>query len=151
MVKAPLSVLRLIAAGQPPITSAIARSRLVVYVVENDDAVRDSIRALLESCGYFVVCCPRATDFLAGLAGTERGSLVLEHHLPDSSGYDVLAKMRNRGVFLSTIMTTDALDPTVKDRAIEAGAHTLLIKPWTADDLIRALELAQQVDRSLVH
>jgi two-component system, LuxR family, response regulator FixJ len=112
-----------------------------VYVVDDDEAVRDSMRALLESWGMEVADFASAADFLAR-DGRADGCLLLDLHMPGMNGLELLEHMQQQGTLLPTIVITGRSDSVLKERALRAGALVLLDKPVDDDLLIASLERA---------
>jgi two-component system response regulator FixJ len=110
-----------------------------VYVVDDDDAVRDSLCALLQSVGFTVHDYPSARAFLAALPGRPCGCLVLDLHMPEMSGVELLEYLRNRGTLPPTIAMTGRSDPQLRDRVLRLGAIAFLDKPIVGDALTDAL------------
>ena len=116
--------------------------RRKVYVVDDDEAVRDSMRILLESLGIEVQDYPSASEFLARNGVDGDGCLLLDLHMPGMNGIELLELMQEQGTKLPTIVITGRSDPVLKDRALKAGAMDLLDKPVEDEVLIRSLERA---------
>ena len=114
----------------------------MVHVVDDDEAVRDSTRALLESYGIEVCDYASADEFLACDQVPNRGCVLLDLHMPGMSGLELVETLRDRGSNLSIIMLTGRSDPVVKERVIRAGAVTLLDKPVKDDQLLATLARA---------
>jgi FixJ family two-component response regulator len=114
----------------------------MVHLVDDDDAVRDSLKTLLESYGLDVRDYSSAPEFLANAAARDAGCLVLDLHLPVVSGLDLLAMMRQRKLSLPVVFITGRSDKETKERALRAGAVAFLDKPVKEDALIAALDEA---------
>jgi two-component system response regulator FixJ len=110
-----------------------------VYVVDDDDAVRDSMRAVLESFGMDVGDYSSAQEFLVNLSKTQKGCLVLDLHMPGMSGVELLELLQARRSGLPVIAVTGRSDPALKERVMRAGALTLLDKPIDESMLMDAL------------
>jgi len=110
-----------------------------VYVVDDDDAVRDSMRALLESLGMDVRDYPSAQEFLTDLCKCPKGCLLLDLHMPGMSGMELLEVLRTRSLRLPVIAITGRSDPLLKDRVMRSGALALLDKPVDEAMLVNAL------------
>ena len=121
----------------------------LVHVVDDDDAVRDSMRALLESHGFEVRDYASAKEFLAGAPLKLTGCVLLDLHMPGMSGLELLDALRARGSKLPVIALTGRSDSALKERVVRAGALMLLDKPVGDDtllnSLVRALVLAECV------
>ena len=110
-----------------------------VIILDDDEAVRDSLEILLQTYGYEVTSFGSARAFLDSGETGEGGCLILDLHLPDMSGFDVLRQLDGR---MKVIMITARSDAATKRNALEAGAMTLLEKPFTDELLVRTIERA---------
>ena len=119
-----------------------APSSRKVHIVDDDDAVRDSMRALLESLGFEVHDYASAKDFLAHRGADSNSCLLLDLHMPVMSGIDLLEHMQARGPKLPTIVITGRSDPALRERALRGGALELIDKPVADDALLGALSRA---------
>jgi two-component system response regulator FixJ len=116
-----------------------------VYVVDDDDAVRDSLKILLESYDLTVRDFGSVPDFLEALDVTCASCLVLDLHLPVMGGFDVMNTLAQRGERLPVIVITGRGDAQTKARALEAGAIAFLEKPVDDRSLMSAIEIALRV------
>lgn len=114
----------------------------MVYVVDDDEAVRDSTRVVLESYGMNVRTFRSARDFLAEVEDDTKGCLLLDQHMPEMTGLEVLEVLKVNGRSIPVIMITARSDPGFRERALRAGAVALLDKPVADDDLVRAIDTA---------
>jgi FixJ family two-component response regulator len=117
-------------------------ARFVVHVVDDDEAVRDSMRALLESHGLEVRDYASARAFLIGTPPHPRGCLLLDLHMPGMGGLELLDMLHARGSKLPVIAITGRSDHALKDRVVRAGALMLLDKPVADDMLLNSLARA---------
>jgi two-component system response regulator FixJ len=113
-----------------------------VHLVDDDDAVRDSLKILLESYGLKVRAYSSALEFLSNAGASQTGCLVLDLHLPVVSGLDLLTMMRERKIWLPVIFITGRSDKETRERALRGGAVAFLDKPVRDDALIAAIEVA---------
>lgn len=113
-----------------------------VYVVDDDEAVRDSTRVVLESYGMNVRTFGSASAFLSAMDDNINGCLLLDQHMPEMTGLEMLEVLKVNGKTLPVIMITARSDAGFKDRALRAGAVALLDKPVADDDLVRAIDTA---------
>jgi len=113
--------------------------RQVVHVVDDDEAVRDSTRMVLESYGMHVQTYESGRAFLATADEDSSGCLLLDQHMPDMTGLEFLEVLRTRRRRLPVIMITARADSTFRERAMRAGAAALLDKPVADDDLVRTI------------
>lgn len=119
------------------------RAFATIYVVDDDDAVRDSLCALLEAHGFVVQDFSSSEAFLAGYDGRSHGCLVLDLHLPRFGGLVVLESLRKQiGSSLPVVLITGHGGRTTRVAALEAGADRYLEKPFDPGELLEiALEL----------
>ena len=107
-----------------------------ICIVDDDDAVRDSLSAFLEACGYAVVCFATALAFLD--AGELSGwlCLVLDIHMPGMNGLELLELLRARGVETPAVLITGAADAALRAQAEKLGRLSFLEKPVDGDTLL---------------
>ncbi len=115
-------------------------ARLVVWIVDDAIFVRKSISAVLETADILVHDYGSAGDFLADFAADRPSCLVVDHHMPDMTGLELLLHLRREGIAIPVIIITGAGDPVLKEKALKAGAVTLLQKPVDGDELITLIE-----------
>ncbi len=113
-----------------------------VHVVDDDDAVRDSTRALLEAMGMEVRDYSSGLGFLVQFCTDPEGCLLLDLHMPGMSGVQLLELLRKRYAGLSVIAITGRSDPVLKERVLRAGVLALLDKPIDETLLTQALHRA---------
>ena len=118
-----------------------------IYLVVDDDAVRDSLKLLLESLGFSVRDFANAADLLRQ-AGEARGScLILDLHLPIVGALDLLRMMRmmrQKQIEMPVILISGRADVGVKARALEVGAVACLDKPIAEAALIGTIQAARR-------
>lgn len=116
----------------------------VVFVVDDDQAVRDSLQQLLQAVGLRVQTYASAQDFLAAYQADTPGCLVLDIRMPGMGGLDLQAQLVQEGVQLPIIFLTGHGDVPAAVRALKAGAMDFLQKPVNSQSL---LDLVQQAIR----
>jgi two-component system response regulator FixJ len=114
-------------------------SEATVHLVDDDAAVRDSLKILLESFGLEVRVYESAREFLQKAGAWESGCLVLDLHLPIMSGLDLLTAMRERRIRLPVVLMTGRGDKETKERALKSGAIAFLDKPVRETALMAAI------------
>jgi two-component system response regulator FixJ len=116
--------------------------RPTVYVVDDDDAVRDSVRLLLETNGQRVRTFAMAADLLSALPAALVGCLVLDYQMSGTNGLELIAALRTRNVNLPVILITGACNPGIRRRAKQAGVSKFLEKPFADGALLEAIREA---------
>lgn len=123
-------------------TGPAKRRPPTVYLVDDDEAVRDSLTILLESYGIDVRAYESCSDFLAGCEAESNSCLVLDQHLPTMSGLDLLESHAPARLRLPVVMISGRVDPAFRARALAAGALAVLDKPFEDKVLLAAIARA---------
>jgi FixJ family two-component response regulator len=110
--------------------------RSVVAVVDDDASVRESLRFLLEVAGYDVVTFASARDYLDHVSRHPATCLVVDQHMPRTTGLELLTLLRERGAALPTALITGSLSPDLVRQATALGAARVLEKPLADDALL---------------
>lgn len=111
----------------------------MVFVVDDDDAVRDSLKTLLELQSFTVRTFETCQDFLSS-ATDNAACLVLDIHLPGMNGFDLVEAMVRAKRSLPTILITGRCDNAIRERAKALGAVALLEKPIDFNALMAAID-----------
>jgi len=114
----------------------------IVHVIDDDAAVRDSLRLLLATENFDVRAYASARDFLASAEPGEAGCVITDVRMPEVSGMDLLAEFKARRVDLPVIVITAHADVTLAVQAMKAGAVDLLEKPFDDEALLGAVRQA---------
>lgn len=112
------------------------RHHPVVAVVDDDQAVRESLRFLLETLGFDVDTFDSACEFLAASVRGEATCLIIDQHMPHLTGLDVLRVLRDRGVSVPVALMTGSPSAELARMAAELGATAVLEKPVAEDVLL---------------
>jgi FixJ family two-component response regulator len=118
------------------------QGKRMIYLVDDDDAVRDSLAFLLESHGFDVSAFASVAEFERAYAPDGKGCLILDHHLPGVSGLEYLASPEGAALRIPVIVITGGADPNVSARARSLGVAAFLEKPITEAPLLAAIENA---------
>jgi FixJ family two-component response regulator len=124
------------------LVESMAREDQIICVIDDAEAVRDSLKLLLELESFTVQTFETCEDFLAWLPGNDALCLVLDLHLPGMSGFELLEHLIADGQTFPTILMTGRSDRTARQQAEDLGALTLLDKPIEFARLIEALDRA---------
>jgi two-component system, LuxR family, response regulator FixJ len=117
-------------------------SEAMVYVIDDDDAVRDSLAFLLESAEIAVRTYESATAFLDKLPPNGSGCIVTDVRMPGISGIDLLFQLRGMGVTLPVIVITGHADVPLAVEAMKGGAVDFIEKPFDDELLLSAVRTA---------
>ena len=119
----------------------------MVFVVDDEQAVRDSLRWLIESVGIPVRAYPTAADFLRDYDAAQPGCLVLDVRMPGMSGLDLQEELARRGAVLPTIVITAHAEVPMAVQAVKAGAVDFIQKPFSDQLLLDRVRQALEIDR----
>ena len=113
-----------------------------VYVVDDDPAMRSSLRWLIESVGLLVRTCGSAREFLDTYRDGEPGCLVLDVRMPGLTGLELQQELNRRGTPLPIIFVTGHGDVPMAVDALKGGAFHFLEKPFKGERLLELVEQA---------
>jgi FixJ family two-component response regulator len=119
----------------------------IVFVVDDDPSVRDSVRNLLASVGLQVETFGSARDFLSRKRPETPACLVLDVRLPDLGGLEFQRALAESNVHIPIIFITGHADVPMTVRAMKAGAVEFLTKPFRGQELLGAIQAAIAKDR----
>jgi FixJ family two-component response regulator len=128
-------------------TSSPTPSRELVYVVDDDAGVRDSLSRLLRSVGMDVAVYGSVTDFARTHRPDVCSCLLLDVRLQGASGLDLQDQLNRDGVPLPVVFMTGFGDIPMTVRAMKGGAVDFLAKPFREQDLLDAVHQALARDR----
>jgi two-component system response regulator FixJ len=111
----------------------------IVFIVDDDEADRDSLAALLDTYGFRTRNYASAQEFLDQFAPAARGCLLLDVRLPGMSGLELQERLTAEGVRLPIIVITAYGDVPTAVRAMKAGAVEFIEKPYDGDVVVSAI------------
>lgn len=117
-----------------------------VFIVDDDDAVRSSLRLLLKSVGLQATAFPSARDYLAAWDPDQPGCLILDVRMPGMSGLELQEELNRRGAIVPVIFITGHGDIPMAVEAMQHGAFDFLQKPFRDQDLIDRIQKATERD-----
>ncbi len=117
-----------------------------VFVVDDDDAVRNSMRWLVESIGLPVETYASAREFLETHDPNRPGCLVLDVRMPGMSGLDLQERLHENGIVIPIIVVTGHGDVPTAVRAIKAGAVEFIEKPVNDQLLLDTIQRCIEKD-----
>ncbi len=101
----------------------------VIFIVDDDEAVRDSLRLLLQAYDCNTEEYSSTREFLRAYRPRDRQCLVLDHHLPSETGLDFLESIDGAGLRLPVILMSGGGDRGLKERALKVGVVAYFDKP----------------------
>ena len=116
-------------------------SERIVHVVDDDEAVRDSVAFLLRSAQIEVEIYESAVAFL-GKAGGATGCVVTDVRMPEMSGIDLMRRLKELGITLPVIVMTGHGDVPLAVEAMKAGAADFIEKPFNDEAMLTAVRAA---------
>jgi FixJ family two-component response regulator len=120
----------------------------VVFVVDDDPSIRESVKKLIASVGLRVETFGSTSEFLTARRGEAPACLVLDVRLPDVSGLEFQRELAEAGIHLPIIFITGHADIPMTVRAMKAGAVEFLTKPFRGQELLDAIQEAIARDRA---
>ncbi len=123
---------------------------MVVYAVDDDVAMRESLAFLLEAAGFTVVAFETASSFLDALPGIESGCVVTDVRMPGIDGIELLKRVKREKPALSVIVITAHGEVPLAVQAMKLGAIDFVEKPFDDERLIEAIRgaVASATDRA---
>ena len=120
----------------------------IVYVVDDDEAVREATRDLLSSVGWRAECFATAQEFLRSPRPDAPACLILDVRMPGGSGLDLQRELAQTGTPIPIIFVTGHGDVPMTVRAMKAGAVEFFTKPFRDQELLDAIQQAIDHDRA---
>jgi FixJ family two-component response regulator len=121
--------------------------KTTVFVVDDDESVREALGSLIRSAGLGVETFASAQEFLFSPRASAPSCLVLDVKMPGLSGLDLQKRMAEADIEIPIIFITGHGDVPTSVRAMKAGAVEFLTKPFGDRDLLDAIEQAIERDR----
>ena len=110
-----------------------------ICIVDDDEAVRDSLGIFLEACGYAVMGFASALAFLNAGDTINSLCLLVDMHMPGMTGMELIEVLRSRGDQTPAILITAAADPMIRAQGEKLSSFTFLDKPVDGDKLLDAI------------
>lgn len=128
-------------------------NRPVVHVIDDDEAVRDSLAFLLDCADLPVRTYPSAVAFLDALPVLGSGVIVTDVRMPDMTGVELVGRLKARGIANPVIVITGHADVPLAIAAMKAGIADFIEKPFSDDAILGAIRaaLAQHQERDALH
>jgi two-component system response regulator FixJ len=109
-----------------------------VHIIDDDEAVRDSLLVLLELNG-FAPCAYASADAFLSRNPDDEGCLVTDVQMPDMTGVELLQMLRRRGDARPVIVITARASAALAEAALAAGAAAVLEKPFSPERLLERI------------
>jgi FixJ family two-component response regulator len=125
-----------------------SESQPIVFVIDDDESIREALRSLLRSVGLRVELFGAASEFLKSKLPDAPSCLVLDVRLPGVSGLDFQTELAKANVHIPIIFITGHGDIPMTVRAMKAGAVEFLTKPFRDQELLDSVGIALERDRA---
>lgn len=119
----------------------------VIHVVDDDKAMCESMRWLIESVGFNVRTYPGAKQFLESYQDEHTGCLLLDVRMPEMSGLELQEQLNKHHIHLPIIFVTGHGDVPMAVRAMKSGALEFLNKPFNDQELLDSINRAIEIDQ----
>jgi FixJ family two-component response regulator len=120
----------------------------IVFVIDDDESLRDALKRLFGTVGLRAETFVSTADFLKRKLPAVPTCLVLDIRLPGISGLDFQAELARTGIAIPIVFITGYGDIPMTVKAMKAGALEFLTKPFRDQDMLDAVQLALQRDRT---
>jgi FixJ family two-component response regulator len=124
-----------------------AESAATVFVVDDDEGARNSLRFLLKSVGLPAATFNSAQEFLAGYQPHQPGCLVLDVRMPGMNGLELQQELNRRGAMIPVVFVTGHGDVPMAVEAIQQGAFDFVQKPYREQELLDRIQRAIVKDK----
>ena len=114
----------------------------LISIVDDDDALRNSLDDLIRSIGFRTQGFPSAEAFLSSNQACDTACLILDVRMPGMNGLDLQRQMVGANWRIPIIFITSHADDGARARALEAGAVAFLYKPFREEELLNAIDAA---------
>jgi len=115
-----------------------------VYIIDDDEAVRDSLAIQLEATGFKVTAFASGLDFLAKVSALPPGCLISDVRMPEIDGLELQNRLAAMKLHFPVIIMTGHGDINLAVRAMRAGAVDFVEKPFSEEAILQSIKLAQR-------
>ena len=119
----------------------------IVFVIDDDESIREALKSLIRSVGLKVETFAAAHEFLQSRLPDVPACLILDVRMPGLSGLDLQRELAEANINIPIIFITGHGDIPMSVRAMKAGAVEFLTKPFQDQDLLDAIQQALERDR----
>ena len=117
-------------------------SSSLISIVDDDDSVRESLSGLIRSVGFRVMVFASAEEFLNSNHFSDTDCLILDVRMPGMNGLDLQRRLAASHMSIPVIFITAHGDEEARVRALNGGAVEYLLKPFSEDALLKAIDTA---------
>jgi FixJ family two-component response regulator len=118
------------------------RTSNLIAIIDDDEAMQDSLHDLMEAAGLVARCFRSAEEFLESDLRTQAACLIVDIHMPKMSGLQLQAKLKEEGCNIPVIFVTAHGDARMRIRAMREGAVEFLAKPFDHRLLLKRVRAA---------
>src|SRR4051812_14427570 len=109
---------------------------VLIYIVDDDEAVRASLSLLLDACGFMVRTFASAQEFLAAASSLRVGIVISDIRMPEMDGLELQQRLTELGFSFPLVLMTAHGDVPLAVQAMKAGALDFVEKPFAADAIL---------------
>jgi FixJ family two-component response regulator len=114
----------------------------LISIVDDDDALRNSLDDLIRSIGFRTQGFPSAEAFLSSNQARDTACLILDVRMPGMNGLDLQRQIIAASWRIPIIFITSHSDDVARERALKVGAVAFLYKPFREEELLNAIDAA---------
>jgi FixJ family two-component response regulator len=123
----------------------LERTSRLIAIIDDDEAMQDSLRDLMESAGLVAQCFGSAEEFLESDLHTRAACLIVDIRMPKMSGLQLQAKLKEENSDIPIIFITAHGDARMRIRAMRDGAVEFLAKPFDHHLLLKRVRAALEM------
>ncbi len=125
----------------------MARLTGTVYLIDDDNSMRDSLARMLRDVGYSIQDFESATSFLQNSLPVAPAVIILDMQMPDVSGLDLMERLEKLGRKTPIVFLSGQSHPQQIVKGLKKGALDFLFKPFNIDELLQAIDQALEYDQ----
>ena len=123
----------------------VDRTPKLIAIIDDDEAMQDSLHDLMEAAGLVARCFGSAEEFLESDSRTQAACLILDIHMPKMSGLQLQARLKEEECNIPIIFITAHGDARMRIRAMREGAVEFLAKPFDHHLLLKRVRTALEM------
>ncbi len=116
--------------------------QFAISIVDDDESVREGLVGLMQSHGYIAEAFESGASFLSSDRPRHTDCLIADIHMPGMTGFELDDRLTASGRLIPTILITARHDENLRARALNAGIHCYLTKPFSEDELLECIRSA---------